>query len=256
MSKPVSPSTNAASNSLRLDKFLANNSYFSRSDCQKLLRAGRIQVNQQSHTNGAIKINLNDRVFIDKVEIIAAEPVYLAMNKPAGVECAHKSHRYDTVFDLVDVELLQQHAYSRAPELQVAGRLDVDTTGLVLLTSDGDWNHRVTSPNYHCEKVYEVELAEPLCASIIERFAQGVMLDGEKKRTLPAKLTILDTHSAELVISEGRYHQVKRMFAAVGNHVESLRRRAIGEITLGDDLSEGECRKLTSEEVNSFEKHT
>jgi 16S rRNA pseudouridine516 synthase len=134
--------------------------------------------------------------------------------------------------------------------LHAAGRLDLDTTGLVLLTDDGKWSHRITSPKHHCKKVYVVTVEQPLCIELIDIFKNGIQLKNEKSLTKPAKLNIIDDFHAELTISEGRYHQVKRMFAAVNNHVVQLHRKQIGKVTV--DIPEGEYRPLTQTEIESF----
>ncbi|WP_049097636.1 16S rRNA pseudouridine(516) synthase RsuA, partial [Klebsiella michiganensis] len=132
-----------------------------------------------------------------------------------------------------------------------AGRLDIDTTGLVLMTDDGQWSHRITSPRHHCEKTYLVTLENPLDESTAEQFAKGVQLHNEKDLTKPAVLEVVTPTEVRLTISEGRYHQVKRMFAAVGNHVVGLHRERIGDIALDASLAPGEYRPLTAEEIAS-----
>ncbi|XNM88129.1 16S rRNA pseudouridine(516) synthase RsuA [Escherichia coli] len=136
-------------------------------------------------------------------------------------------------------------------KLHAAGRLDIDTTGLVLMTDDGQWSHRITSPRHHCEKTYLVTLESPVADDTAEQFAKGVQLHNEKDRTKPAVLEVITPTQVRLTISEGRYHQVKRMFAAVGNHVVELHRERIGGITLDADLAPGEYRPLTEEEIAS-----
>lgn len=131
------------------------------------------------------------------------------------------------------------------------GRLDIDTTGLVLLTDDGQWSHRITSPRHHCEKTYHVTLESPVSSEITEKFAQGIELRGDKEQTRPAVMEIITPTEVLLTISEGRYHQVKRMFAAMGNHVVALHRRQIGEIVLDESLEPGEYRELSREEIDS-----
>ncbi|MBD3609158.1 MAG: pseudouridine synthase, partial [Gammaproteobacteria bacterium] len=140
----------------------------------------------------------------------------------------------------------RQHNKER---VQVAGRLDIDTTGLVLITDDGEWNHQLTAPNKRCGKVYQVEVEKPLHENLIDKFEKGIWLKQEKTRTLPAKLEILAQHQAQLTIYEGRYHQVKRMFAACDNHVVALHRSQIGAIKLDTSLAPGEYRPLTEDEL-------
>jgi 16S rRNA pseudouridine516 synthase len=139
--------------------------------------------------------------------------------------------------------------------LQTVGRLDVDTTGLVLLTDDGQWSHRVTSPKRQFGKVYRVSLAEPLSGVDLDRafadFSAGIELEGEEKRTRPAELFMRTPTEAQLTLHEGKYHQVKRMFTAIGHHVVALHRESIGPLTLGD-LVPGEWRELGEREIEQF----
>ena len=170
------------------------------------------------------------------------------MHKPLEVECTARRGLYPRVIDLIDLPKVER--------LQPVGRLDVDTTGLLLLTDDGQWSHRVTSPRHRCAKVYIAELAEPMEGSAAEwainQVEEGLLLDGEETPTQPAVLRFITPQQAELTITEGRYHQVKRMFAALGNHVNALHRRSIGDVVLPDDLAPGEWRELTPEEIASF----
>jgi len=177
-------------------------------------------------------------------EVIAAhEPIYIIFHKPAGVVCANVDANYPTVMDYLPYD---------SDILHCAGRLDVDTTGLVLLTDDGQWSHRVTAPSANCQKLYTVTTKWPLHPDTQANFANGLQLNGEDKACLPAKLEQLADCQANLWISEGKYHQVKRMFAACKNRVTKLHREAVGALTLKDDLAEGEWRYLTPEEVQSF----
>lgn len=171
-------------------------------------------------------------------------PRYFMLNKPEGYVCSTDDPINPTILYFIDEPV--------AEKLHAAGRLDMDTTGLVLLTDDGQWSHRVTSPKHHCEKAYLVTLAHPLAADTAEQFTAGVQLHGEKHLTKPAALEVIDEHQVRLTISEGRYHQVKRMFAAVGNHVVALHRERIGEIALDPTLEPGEYRALTEQEVGSI----
>jgi 16S rRNA pseudouridine516 synthase len=146
-----------------------------------------------------------------------------------------------TVLELLDEDNLEQ--------LHAAGRLDIDTTGLVLLTDDGQWSHRITAPRSQCRKTYYVETADPIAPELVALFKEGVQLKGEMRPTLPADLVIIHEQAARLTLQEGKYHQVKRMFAFAGNRVELLHREAIGPIALDDDLEPGQYRALTAEEI-------
>jgi len=138
-----------------------------------------------------------------------------------------------------------------ANSLTIAGRLDADTTGLVLITSDGQWNHRITSPKKECGKRYRVQLVAPLAANAEQLLAEGLMLHNESKPTKPAQLERMSDTEVLLTISEGKYHQVKRMFAALGNRVTGLHREQIGAITLDSELAPGQWRNLTADEITS-----
>lgn len=232
---------------MRLDKFLGLNSHYSRSQIQQLIRQGVVTVNGDLATKSNQHVSEADVVYLDGELVIMRKPRYLMLNKPAGYVCANTDSEHPTVLDLLNEPF--------KGNLQIAGRLDVDTTGLVLITDDGDWNHRITSPRHEHHKTYLVTTADPIAESTAAQFRAGVILHGESKATLPAHLELLGVNSARLKICEGKYHQVKRMFAAVGNRVVALHREAIGNVALGEQLLPGGYRSLTLEEVNSFGKN-
>ena len=228
---------------MRLDKFLAHHLGVSRTIVNKELKAQKVTVNGDIVKSGAYHISPDQIVEYDGFEIVPiTENRYFMLNKPQGYVCSTDDPDHPTILYFIDEPMSEK--------LHLAGRLDLDTTGLVLLTDDGKWSHRITSPKHHCEKIYHVMVEQPLNANLIEIFKQGIQLKSEKTLTEPAKLVILDDYHAELTISEGRYHQVKRMFAAVNNHVTKLHRKQIGNIIL--DVPEGEYRPLTQDEINSF----
>ncbi len=229
---------------MRLDKFLTQTLGITRREAAMVLKAKRIEVNGEIVKQAAMKLTDQCVVTFDDRPLSLKGPQYYMLNKPAGFVCSHVDDHNPTVFVLLD---------EVSPEkLHVAGRLDGDTTGLVLLTDDGQWSHRVTSPRHHCEKVYRVTLADPVPESAIAEFANGMQLRQEKELTLPAKLVLLSETEALLTISEGKYHQVKRMFAALGNRVVALHREQVGELVLDADLAAGEYRPLTDAEIASF----
>ena len=231
---------------MRLDKFLSTTLGITRKEAGKLLKSKQIEVNGEIVKNGSLKVTDDCDVEFNGRSLSFSGPRYFMLNKPEGFVCSHVDDYNPTVFVLLD---------EISPEkLHVAGRLDGDTTGLVLLTDDGQWSHRITSPRHVCEKVYYVELADPVPEETIQAFAEGVQLRGEKDLTRPAKLEILGEREALIIISEGKYHQVKRMFAAVGNKVVALHREQVGSVELDEDLAPGEYRPLTEEEVASFLK--
>lgn len=242
---------------MRLDKFVSNNSEYTRSQIRKLVKAERIQVNGDLVDDVALKIkSKKDVVTIDGKHIVPIGSVYYMLNKPIGYVCANEDSSYPTVLDLIKKKENGIGLKGVAPipykDLQIAGRLDVDTTGLVLITNDGDWNHRVTSPNASCKKVYRVSLDEPFNINTLKQFTQGMALEGEKKPTKPAAVELITPKKLRLTISEGKYHQVKRMFAATGNKVKKLHRESIGDIMLDPGLEPGQFRCLTSQEINTI----
>ena len=229
---------------MRLDKFIGNNTELSRTQIHIAIKQGLILVNEIAVSKTNARINDDDKVIFDGQLIEACKARYLMLHKPAGYVSANTDSEHPTVLDLIDVPFKS--------ELQIVGRLDADTTGLLLLTDDGQWNHKVTSPKHMHTKSYIVTTADPIPLSAKAIFEQGVLLKGESKITLPAELTLIESHKARLSICEGKYHQVKRMFAAIGNHVIALHRERIGEIYLDNNLLPGKCRALTADEIASF----
>lgn len=230
---------------MRLDKFIAENTGLTRSQAAKALKSGMVTVNDVVVKSGSVKISEQDSIRYDGELLSWVEAgQYFMLYKPQGYICSHDDGEYPTVFQFFDYPLMTK--------LHTAGRLDVDTTGLILLTDDGQWSHRITSPKHHCKKSYLVTLADPVEDFYAEKLAEGILLRGEREPCLPAQLEIIDDYNVNLTISEGRYHQVKRMFAALGNKVEALHRWRIGDVILDDSLEEGEFRPLTETEKESF----
>ncbi|MFZ7130048.1 16S rRNA pseudouridine(516) synthase RsuA [Avibacterium avium] len=230
---------------MRLDKFLAEQTGLTRSQANKALRQSAVQINGKIEKSGATKVSAEDEIYFDGERLTWFEAGhYIMLNKPQGYVCSNDDGDYPTIYQFFD--------YPLAGKLHSAGRLDVDTTGLVLLTDDGQWSHRITSPKHHCEKTYLVTLADPVEDYYQQACAEGILLRGEKHPTKPAKLEIIDDYNVNLTLSEGRYHQVKRMFAALGNKVIGLHRWKIGDVVLDEQLEEGEYRPLTAEELNAL----
>lgn len=229
---------------MRLDKYLASVTDYSRSQIKKVLKDERVTRNGEMVVDPSLDIDEStDEIELDGEVLRQAGFRYFMLNKPEGYVCATKDKTHPTVIDLLEEDNLA--------DLHIAGRLDIDTTGLVLITDDGQWSHKIISPKSRCEKIYHLETAESLNEKYIEQFAKGIFLHSEKKRCLPASLNIIDEYSAELTLQEGKYHQVKRMIAAMGNAVVKLHRHAVGGIVLDEDLEPGEYRPLTEEEINS-----
>lgn len=230
---------------MRLDKFLSQQLGISRSLVARELRAGNVMVDDEVVKSGSMQVGVDNEVAYDgNVLVQVTGPRYFMLNKPEGYVCSTDDPTHPTILYFIDEPIAQK--------LHAAGRLDIDTTGLVLLTDDGQWSHRITSPKHHCEKTYRVQLSEDISDDVATQFEQGVMLNGEKSLTKPAQLEIISPREVRLTISEGRYHQVKRMFAAVGNHVCGLHRERVGEIRLDEQLEPGEYRPLTEAEIESI----
>ena len=225
---------------MRLDKYLSASTGLTRSQAGKAIRQKRVTVNGLLAKQSAMQLASADVVELDEQQLTLTGPRYLVLHKPAGYVCSSDDPDHPTVMLLLDEPMVEK--------LNPVGRLDLDTTGLLLITDDGQWLHRITSPKHHVAKTYRVWLADPIPDSAVQAFAEGVLLRGEKDPTLPAELEIVAEQEALLTIHEGRYHQVKRMFAALGNKVVRLHREKIGDFQLPDDLAEGEYRELDTTE--------
>lgn len=228
---------------MRLDKFICKSTELTRSEAKSLLKTGKVKVNGEVSKNAAMQVHENNDITIEGQKLTARKSRYIIFHKPLDTICSNVDEGYPSLFHLVDVD--------KAFDLHIAGRLDADTTGLVLLTDDGRWSHNIISPKKQCEKVYRVLLRDKLKEGSAELFKQGVQLQGEKSLTLPAKLIEVSQKEVLLTITEGKYHQVKRMFAAIGNKVVGLHREQIGIVKLGD-LAQGQWRYLTLQEINAF----
>jgi 16S rRNA pseudouridine516 synthase len=226
---------------MRLDKYLCESTDLTRSQARSALASGEVTVNGEVITRGTHVVRDGDDVLWDGETLAPIGLRYIMLNKPAGYECSIRNSQYPPVMDLLDVD--------KRDRLHTVGRLDVDTTGLILITDDGQWTHRIISPRHRCDKVYLATLAEPLPENAEALFSAGVLLDGEDKPTLPAVLARVDERCARLTIQEGKYHQVRRMFASLGNHVLALHRERIGSVALDAGLQPGESRYLTAAEV-------
>ena len=232
---------------MRLDKIICKSTELTRTEAKTLLKTGDVRVNGEITKNTATQVHENNKITINGQALTARTSRYIMMNKPLDTICSNVDENHPSLLHLIDVD--------KAFDLHIAGRLDVDTTGLVLITDDGRWSHNIISPKKLCKKTYRVWLKNPLKDDVIEQFANGVQLQGETGLTQPAELVVVDSSGDKkevlLSITEGKYHQVKRMFAAVYNKVVGLHREQIGDIVLPDDLALGQWRYLTEEEVTS-----
>lgn len=229
---------------MRLDRFISETTGISRKEATKVLHRAEVRVDGVVHKKGAFKIPYGAKVIWKDQQLKQTGPTYLMMHKPLGCVCANDDGMHRTVFSYLDEP--------NKNKLHTVGRLDLDTSGLLFITDDGKWSHRITSPKQQCPKIYHAWLAEPLTEADITAFAAGLQLTGEEALTAPAVLQIINEREALVHVHEGRYHQVRRMFAAVGNRVEKLHREQIGVLKLDTNLAPGETRVLTAKEVALF----
>lgn len=230
----------------RLDKVVCNQTGYSRKEVKELVRKKRIKVNDITVLKSDIKINPDiDIIKIDDIEINVQEYVYLMLNKPKGYISATEDRNLETVLDLVPEEYLHRNLFP-------AGRLDKDTTGLMIITDDGAFAHNILSPQKHVKKTYNVIIDIPVSDEMIIGFKDGVILnDGVCKS---AKLEKTGKYSGIVTLTEGRYHQIKRMFGCFGAKVIELERIGMGNFMLPKDLELGKCREFTSEELKKVQE--
>lgn len=229
---------------MRLDKFICESTELTRSEAKSAIRKGLISNQAGALRSGSYKIVADDIIQFKGQVITTRGFRYIMLNKPQGYISSNVDEQMPSLLNLIDIEKKQN--------VFIAGRLDADTTGLILITDDGQWSHQVTSPRKKCEKRYRISLQDPISEDAVALFAEGIQLKSEANPCLPAKLEVLSETEVLLTISEGKYHQVKRMFAAVGNYVTKLHREQIGNVELDIKLALGESRFLTEQEVNGF----
>lgn len=225
----------------RLDKIIASQTNYSRKEVKDLIKQKRVRVNDEIISKSDIKVDSeNDKIVIDENEIKIKKHIYLILNKPKGYISATEDRSMQTVLDLVPKEYLHRNLFP-------AGRLDRDTTGLMLITDDGEFAHNILSPKKHIKKSYNVTLDIPVNQEMVDGFRNGVKLnDGECKS---ANLEITGVNTAVVTLTEGRYHQIKRMFGCYGAKVVELQRIGMGNFKLPNDLKLGECREITEDEL-------
>jgi len=234
---------------MRLDKFLADSGVDTRSKCKEIIKKGKIKVNGDVIKDSAFSVSEKDVVLLDGNEVKTISNLYFVFHKPAGYICATKDEHQKTVLEFFPKEL-QKH-------LLIVGRLDKDTEGLLLLTNDGSFVHKLMSPKKHVEKTYYFHCENEIPTSAIAEIKEGIDI-GDEKNTKPGELCILsydkDRNISEgtLTISEGRYHQVKRMLMHYGCKVCYLKRISIGDLRLDDSLKLGEYRELRDDELRDF----
>ncbi|NLW48904.1 MAG: rRNA pseudouridine synthase [Firmicutes bacterium] len=235
---------------MRIDRYLANMGCGSRSEVKRLIKSGLVTINDQTVRNESFQIHPGfDIVVCWGAEVAYRKHIYLMLNKPAGVVSATRDSRERTVLDLLDQKYLNKGIFP-------VGRLDKDTEGLLILTNNGDLGHQLLAPKKKVPKKYFAKVSGPIGLEEIESFRKGIVLD-DGYQTRPAQLEVVDC-GAEceviVIIEEGKYHQIKRMFQALGKKVLYLKRLAMGELSIDPSLRIGDYRELTLEEIDLIEK--
>ena len=233
---------------MKLYKALQSQGFGSRKGCIARIRGGSVAVNGEACDDPEAEVNpAGLELTIDGVVWPWREKAYLLMHKPAGHECSHHPSHHPSVFALLPSLLLQRG-------VQCVGRLDQDTTGLLLFSDDGQFIHRMISPRKGVAKVYRATCADPLTESMLDALRSGVQLNDEPAPIAALACEAIDDHTLRLTLSEGKYHQVKRMIAATGNRVVALHRQAIGQFALPPGLRPGEWRWLNDDDLKKLEQ--
>jgi len=226
----------------RLDKIISSQTKYSRKEIKELIHKKRILVNNQVAIKSDVKVDANNTLIeIDGKKLNIKKHIYLILNKPKGYISATEDRETKTVLDLVPDEYSNRNLFP-------AGRLDKDTTGLMIITDDGEFAHNILSPKKHVKKTYNVIIDIPITNEMINEFKKGIILNDGKCKT--ATLKKIDTYKAKVILTEGRYHQIKRMFGCFGAKVLELERIGMGNFLLPDDLKLGECRELRELELS------
>lgn len=228
----------------RLDKIIASQGKYSRKEAKKLISMGRIFLDGKKVTSSDIKIDYEKvRIQIDGIELKVKDNIYLILNKPKGYVSATEDKKEKTVLELVPKDLFRK-------DLFPAGRLDKDTTGLMIITNDGVFAHNILSPKKHVQKTYKVKIDMKMTNNMVNEFELGIKLnDGICK---PSALKIIGENEGLVTLTEGRYHQIKRMFGCFGANVIELHRLSMGSLELPENLKPGECRELTEKELEKI----
>ena len=227
---------------MRLDKFILKSTTLTKAECLSVIQNKQILVNGEAVNDAAFQVHENNIILLAGERLYARPFRYLLLNKAPQTICSNQDGVYPSIFNLIDI--------NNSETLHIAGRLDVDTTGLLLITDNGRWTFNITSPKNDCIKIYRVGLLKAFDTSTIDLFEKGMKLLGEDKLTKPAFIKVVNEKEVLLTLSEGKFHQVKRMFFTAKNKVVSLHREQIGQVKL--DVEEGQWRYLTDDEINSF----
>ncbi|MDR3370751.1 16S rRNA pseudouridine(516) synthase [Rhodoferax sp.] len=247
---------------MQLQDILYSQGFGTRRVCAGLIQQGLVQVYKENESlapvtivQAAIEFEANGLRFrVQGVDWPYAERAYILLNKPAATECSQKPSTYPSIYTLLPTPLRQRPQKGAVQGVQAVGRLDQDTTGMLLLTDDGKFIHRMSSPRHHVPKVYEVTVKHPLDERQVSQLLAGVVLDDDPKPVRAAACEAMSSHHLRLTLTEGKYHQVKRMLAAVSNRVEALHRSQIGSLRLPDDLAPGQWRWLDASDLSRIQE--
>ncbi len=239
---------------MRLDDLLFSQGFGTRRVCAGLIQQGLVQFPLIESTQSATEIVATDGMLftVQGKSWEYHEKAYLLVHKPAGFECSHRPGAWPSAYSLLPAPLRQRPTKGVVQGVQAIGRLDQDTTGLLLLTDDGQFLHKMSSPKHHVPKVYQITTDRAVEPDQIDKLLSGVVLNDDPKPVKAAAAVQTGEKSLDMTLTEGKYHQVKRMIAAVGNHVIALHRPQIGSLVLGDDLPSGHWRWLTSLEFDAL----
>lgn len=225
----------------RIDKIISSQGKYSRSEIKKLASQGRIKINDDIVKKVNEKIDIEKSIiYIDNEKLEFKKNIYLILNKPKGYISATEDRSQKTVLDLIPEKYFRKGLFP-------AGRLDKDTTGMMIITDDGEFAHNILAPKKHIRKTYKVTIDINIDENMVKQFEKGIVL--KDHICCPAIIKVQNNHTALVTITEGKYHQIKRMFGCFGAKVLELHRIAMGNLNLPNDLSEGECREITEQEM-------
>ncbi|WP_312565671.1 16S rRNA pseudouridine(516) synthase [Diaphorobacter sp.] len=241
---------------MQLQDILYSQGFGTRRICAGLIQQGRVAIHATGTREPTICQDATQDIDVESL-VLRVQGVdwpyqpkaYVMLHKPAGTECSQKPSAYPSIYTLLPAPLRQRPSKGAVDGVQAVGRLDQDTTGLLLLSDDGQFIHRMSSPKKHVPKVYRVTAKHPVTKEQVDRLLEGVVLDDDPRPVRSAACALVDAHVLDLTLTEGKYHQVKRMIAAVGNRVEALHRSHIGRLALPADMQPGEWRWLGEEEL-------
>ena len=243
---------------LTVSDMLYTQGFGTRRICAGLVQQGLVEIDTehgfaiQTESDQWIEVTNGMRFRVQGVLWQYHEKAYVLMNKPAGTECSHKPSAWPSVYGLLPSALRQRPAKTGLQGVQAVGRLDQDTTGMLLMSDDGQFIHRMSSPKHHVPKVYELTTEDALDEKVVDRLLRGVVLNDDPLPVKAAACRLTDSHAMQLTLTEGKYHQVKRMLAATGHKVVKLHRSRIGNLILGEDLGPGQWRWLTPADLQAL----